>query len=191
MESKVGRKRNSDKARNTDISFTPLKLPKNVLKLDKLPKAKLVEKCESLQNELKELREKSERHISSLKEQIVELKKARKPENSQSNIQTQTYPQNDIDFNCGVCVEQYTNEEDLWVHMDSEHDIPKQDPNKEFKCRECEYTFGGKNDLKYHMKKEHETMVQPCIFFLKEYVTSVRKGVGTLTRQRKLLRVQQ
>ena len=51
--------------------------------------------------------------------------------------------------------------------MDSEHDIPKQDPNKEFKCRECEYTFGGKNDLKYHMKKEHETMVQPCNFFSK------------------------
>ena len=72
------------------------------------------------------------------------------------SVQTQTYPKNDIDLNCGVCVAQYSSEEDLWVHMDIDHDVQKQDASQIFKCKNCEYTFGNSNDLKYHMKEKHD-----------------------------------
>ena len=167
MENKVRRKRTSDKAKNEDISSGPLKMPKKDINLEKLPKAKLVEKCDKLQKELMELKEKSDHQISSLKEQILELKIKIKPKQNVSSTHTQTYPQNDIDFNCGVCVDQYTNEDDLWVHMDNEHDVPKHNQKGNFKCGHCDFIFGKSSDLKYHMKDKHITMVQPCKYFVK------------------------
>ena len=167
MENKVRRKRTSDKAKNEDISSGPSKIPKKDINLEKLPKAKLVEKCDKLQKELMELKEKSDHQISSLKEQILELKIKIKPKQNVSSTHTQTYPQNDIDFNCGVCVDQFTNEEDLWTHMESEHGVPKQNPENELKCDNCDRTFVKNSDLKYHMKYMHEKLVQPCKFYAK------------------------
>ena len=79
MENKERRKRTSEKAKNKDISFCPVKTPKKDTKLDKLPKAKLVERCENLQKELKEWKEKSDKQISALKEQIIKLKRQINP----------------------------------------------------------------------------------------------------------------
>ena len=168
MDNKERRKRTSEKAKNEDISFGPMKTPKKDIKLEKLPKTKLVERCENLQKELKELKEKSDKQISSLKEEITKLKITRNQKKNSSHAQTQTYPQNYIDFNCGVCVDQYTNEDDLWAHMDNEHDVPKQNmKNDNLKCGNCDFMFGNSSDLKYHMKEKHESMVQPCKYFVK------------------------
>ena len=165
MDQRIRRKRTSNNAKNEELVSVPLKLPKTDAKLDKLPKSKLVEMCEFLQKELKYLKENSDKTISSLKEQIVNLQVKQKEEENMLSVQTQTYPQNDIDLNCGVCVAQYSSEEDLWVHMDIDHDVQKQDASQKFKCKNCEYTFGNSNDLKYHMKEKHEGCVEPCKFF--------------------------
>ena len=114
---------------------------------------------------LKDLQEKNDKDISSLKKQIDDLQVKQKTVEYMTSAQTQTYPQNDIDLNCGVCVAQYTSEEDLWVHMDNEHDVQKQDTTNRLKCENCEGTFENNGDLKYHMKDRHEDFLEPCKFY--------------------------
>ena len=80
-------------------------------------------------------------------------------------VQTQTYPQNDIDFNCGVCVDQFTSEADLWKHMDVEHDIRKQEKSTTFNCEFCEQIYENNNDLMNHKRDKHQLMAKPCKYF--------------------------
>ena len=165
MENKTRRKRNFQDAKNVDIASTPQKVRKNVIKLDKLPKTKLTEKCEYLQKELRDLKLNYESKISSLNEQIKNLESKVGTNKSVSTVQTQTYPQNDIDFNCGVCVEQFTSEENLWSHMDNEHDVQKQEMVNVSECESCEEKFAGKSDLMYHIKDKHHILTMQCKYF--------------------------
>ena len=110
MDHKIKRKRTTNNAIKEDLEVVPLKLPKWDVKLDTLPKSKLIERCKNLQKELKDIKEKSDRDISSLKKQIVDLQVKQQTVADMESAQTQTYPQNDIDMNCGVCVAQYISE---------------------------------------------------------------------------------
>ena len=167
MTGQITRKRTSTIAKNEDNNAVPSKVIKNDRKLDKLPKAKLVERCESLEKAINDLQEKHCREVSSLNKKIYDLQQVQVSENNKTNVHTQTYPQNDIDFNCGVCIEQFTNESNLWSHMDIEHDIRKDDSINDFKCDICDEKFGEDGDVKYHKKERHQLMAKPCKYFVR------------------------
>ena len=72
------RRRTSTTATNSELKFGPSKILKNDIKLEKLLKAKLVEKCAELQSALKELellKEKCDHEVKGLKEKLKELQK--------------------------------------------------------------------------------------------------------------------
>ena len=181
MENQTGRKRNSKTAKIEDLKDYPPKLrkrDKNLeplttaelirnydAKVDKLPKAKLVEKYEHLQKVFGELQKNYDQNILNLNKQIKELQIKLEFKQNMSTVQTQTYPQSDVDFNCGVCVDQFTSEQDLWSHMDDEHDIQKQETTNKFMCECCEENFETISDLNYHMKEKHDSMTKSCDYF--------------------------
>ena len=49
MDNKLRRKRTSNNAKNGELEVVPSKVHKSDAKLDRLPKSKLIEKCEFLQ----------------------------------------------------------------------------------------------------------------------------------------------
>lgn len=168
MDKNTERKRTSKIAKNEDISLIPSKCPKKDKKLESLTKAQLIQKCIFLESsviELKKLRESSILEVSNLKE---ELQKLNENKNTISSIQThtQTYPTNDVDYNCGVCVFQSSSEDPLWSHMDIEHDIQRQKENASTSCKKCLQVFHIESDLMYHIKIKHEDIVKPCKYFL-------------------------
>ena len=165
MEQLARRKRNTDVAKNEEIKFGPTKVIKRDKSLDRLPKAKLVELYKNLQKDLTELQNNYETKIASLNMEISELQVKVETKQNKSTVQTQTYPQNDIDFNCGVCINQYTSERDLWSHMDNEHDVQNEEMTNKFKCEYCEEDFEENNFLKHHIKAKHDIMTKSCKYF--------------------------
>ena len=167
MDKPSTRKRSSTTANNPDMKFRPTKTIKNEVKLDKLSKAKLIEKCAELETALKELeiiRAEREKQIKNLNERLEDLQKIndKKPVISSSN--TQTYPINDVDFNCGVCIFQTTKENCLWDHMDSEHDVHKETDEDYMECNLCNQTYVGKNNLMNHKQQIHGVK-ESCKYF--------------------------
>ena len=106
MDKHIPRKRSSTITNNPEIKFGPTKTSKKEVTLDKLSKAKLVEKCAELETALKELKilkAESDQQIKALNATLKDLQKINdtKPV-TVSN--TQTYPIYDEDFNCGVFI---------------------------------------------------------------------------------------
>ena len=162
------RKRTSTTATNSELKFGPSKILKNDIKLEKLSKAKLVEKCAELQSALKELellKEKCDHELEGLKEKLKELQKIDKKQTEMSY--TQTYPTNDVDFNCGVCIFQTSKEQCLWNHMDREHDVQKETIEKCIKCDFCGEQFVDNSDLLIHKNAKHKNVPIPCKYFAK------------------------
>ena len=168
MEKQNTRKRTSSIAKNHEIKFQPPKSIKQDVKLDKLPKSKLVEKCSNLQSELEELKvlnARNEKEMESLKEKIRDLQTRNHQNTDMSSKNTQTYPNNDVDYNCGVCIFQTSEEENLWAHMDSEHDVRRQ-TTECVKCSFCLQVFSEKTEMMHHIKIMHEEMAIPCKYFM-------------------------
>ena len=171
MDKQIGRKRNSKLAKNEELDTIPSKCLKKDRKLESLTKSQLIQKCLLLESSLiesRKVKELSDFEISNLKKQNEELKKGneKKTDVSKVQIHTQTYPNNDVDYNCGVCVFQSSAEDPLWSHMDSEHDIRKDKENATNSCETCQQNFTKESDLKHHIKMNHIEMVTPCKYFL-------------------------
>ena len=171
MDKHMGRKRNSKLANNEDKDLIPSKFVKKDRKLESLTKTQLIQKCILLESSIIELRkskESSDMEISSLKKENNELKMVCEKKTDLTTVQThtQTYPQNDFDYNCGVCVFQSSSEDPLWSHMDSEHDIQREKTNESISCELCHQYFIKESDLKYHIKMKHDEMVKPCKYFM-------------------------
>ena len=170
MDKHYPRKRTSTAAKNSEIKFGSPKIIKQDIKLDKLSKLKLVERCTDLENALKELnilKSKSDREIENLKERIHKLENTKNKITPMSTENTQTYPINDVDFNCGVCIYQTPIEQCLWDHMDNEHDVQRQTEIHKIKCKNCEEKFENKSDLASHVKQNHEMSKKHCKYFAK------------------------
>ena len=170
MDKQNTRKRCSTTAKNPEIKFQPTKFIKQDVKLDKLSKSKLVEKYLDLESALEQLtilKTKSDKEIERLKEEIKNLQTKNNQNTHMSSKNTQTYPNNDVDYNCGVCIFQTREEECLWSHMDNEHDIRKDTEENQIKCQMCDALYSNKTDLWYHVKHEHGKGKQSCKFFRK------------------------
>ena len=168
----MGRKRTSKIAKNDVPKVVPPKCPKKATKMDNFSKAQLIQKClelEAMLNELTKIQEESAQELNYLKKENEELKLGSEPQEKVSNfqVQTQTYPQNDVDFNCGVCVYQSSNEDYLWNHMDVEHDVKRQISNGTPLCEYCDQMFNIKSDLMFHIKSQHKDSLKLCKYFLK------------------------
>ena len=167
MDSQVGRKRNSKIAKNVDLKVIPAKLPKKDKPLESLTKAELIKKCNALNFTLDEMKETNGRNLKkiiALEYKIIEIEKSNKCE---STNYTQTYPQNDVDFNCGVCIFQTEEEENLWKHMEDDHDVKGQKPTEYEVCSFCKEIFSQRSELMQHVKSIHEVKVKPCKYFQK------------------------
>ena len=170
MEKQNPRKRTSTTAKNTELKFGPPKILKNAIKLEKLPKSKLIERCAELQSAVEELKvqkTKSDQEVQSLKEKLEDLEKNNNKQTQMSSANTQTYPINDVDYNCGVCIFQTSKEQCLWDHMDNEHDVQKETSDTYIKCEFCVEQFVDNSDLLIHKNAKHENVSKPCKYFEK------------------------
>ena len=164
----VGRKRTSVLAKNDDTNVIPSKYPKKDKQLNNLSKPQLIQKCVELESSLSELKKIHETTLSimnNLKKENEQHKMSNENSHAKSKkeVQTQTYPQNDVDFNCGVCVFQSPLEDPLWKHMDLEHDVRRQ--GSADSCEYCPKTFNNKSDIMMHIKTNHADNVKTCTYF--------------------------
>ena len=171
MDKHIGKKRSSKLAKNEEVDTIPSKCIKKDRKLESLTKSQLIQKCillESSISELKKAKESSDIEIINLKKEKEELNNVNKKKINVNSVQThtQTYPQNDFDYNCGVCVFQSSSEDPLWSHMDTEHDIRREEENESNSCKTCQQNFIQESDLKYHIKLKHEEIASPCKYFM-------------------------
>ena len=171
MDKQTGKKRNSKLAKNEEEDTIPSKCVKKDRKLESLTKSQLIQKCIILESsviELRKVKELSDIEMSNLKKRNEELERVyeKKIDVAKTQVHTQTYPQNDFDYNCGVCVFQSSTEDPLWNHMDSEHDVQREREHAPNSCKLCQQKFTKESDLKHHIKLNHEEMVRPCKYFL-------------------------
>ena len=169
MDQKNSRKRNSKNSKMEDIKVNPPKVPKKEQNLESMTKAELVKRCVASDNNLKDLIEINEnliKKIEDMEKKLSELHQTSKSKFTNDTIFTQTYPQNDVDFNCGVCIFQTSMEECLFHHMEIEHDVSINRKPEYEKCSVCLQIFSDKSEMMYHLKLMHEEMVLPCKYFI-------------------------
>ena len=105
--------------------------------------------------------------IESLKEQVAFLEQRSSPISETESKESQTSSENLDNNACTECIFIGKNEEDLRMHISSNHNLNDPVEKLRFKCNLCGQKSEEKWELMAHRKLRHVTKVKVCKYFIK------------------------